>query len=79
MMKNGNPIWNTVIFSIFYWMIKRGQLIFRENIGESGLLQETKNSVKVEETHELQHEAKEREKIHFSISKVLSKKYVYGH
>ena len=44
-----------------------------------GLLQETKNSLKVKETPELQHTAKDREKIHFSISKVLSKKYVYGY
>ena len=44
-----------------------------------GLLQETKNSLKVKETHELQHTATDREKIHFSISKALSKKYVYGY
>ena len=79
MMKNGNPIWITVIFSIFYWMMKRDQLIIRKSIGESVYYKKLKIHVKLEETPELQHTAKDREKIHFSISKVLSKKYVYGY
>lgn len=44
-----------------------------------GLLQETKNSIKVKETHELQHTADDRQKVQFAISKSLSKKYVYGY
>jgi hypothetical protein len=66
---------------LFYFLLddKARPAYFQRKYRGVGLLQETKNSVKVEETHELQHEAKEREKIHFSISKVLTKKYVYGY
>lgn len=66
---------------LFYFLLDREAqpAYFTSRYDGVGLLEETKNSFKVEETHELQHTAKDREKVQFSISKTLSKKYVYGY
>lgn len=45
----------------------------------AGLLMANKTKISIVEAHTLEHEAKNREKIHFSIANVLSKKYVYGY
>ena len=44
-----------------------------------GLLEETKNTLKIKEPHIQALKANEREKIQFLISRVLTKKYVYGY
>jgi len=45
----------------------------------AGLLQETKNTVKIAQEHVLEHTVNNKEKIQFLVSKTLSKKFVYGY
>jgi hypothetical protein len=66
----------------FYFLLKSEVIPFyyrRKDYKSVGLLEETKNYVKIREEHLLEHNPKDREKVHFMISKVLSKKYVYGY
>lgn len=46
---------------------------------KAGLLEELKNTLRVKEDHTWQHTANDREKVQFLISKVLTKRYVYGY
>ncbi len=64
----------------FYSLLgKEARLVYDQIDKEVGLLQEMKNTLKVDKPHNHVHTANDREKIHFSISKSLSKKYVYGY
>lgn len=66
----------------FYFLLKSEVIPFYyrgKDYKGVGLLEETKNNVKIREEHSLEHNPKNREKVHFMIGKVLSKKYVYGY
>ncbi|MFK9094421.1 MmcB family DNA repair protein [Bacillus salipaludis] len=65
----------------FYFLptIQARPVYYQNEFLGTGLLGETKNNLKIIEKHTLEHTVNERQKLHFLISKVLSKKYVYGY
>jgi hypothetical protein len=66
----------------FYFLLKpeARKLFYRSQIYKGvGLLEKTKNNVRIQIEHTLKHKPKEREKIQFTIAKALSKKYIYGY
>ena len=77
-MKNGNPILITVMCFIPSNQEAR-PIYFQMGNKEIGLLQEMKNTLRIDKPHLHEHQAKEREKILFSINRMLSKRFVYGY
>jgi hypothetical protein len=65
----------------FYFLLNQEArpIYFQMGNKEIGLLQEMKNTLKIDKPHLHEHQAKEREKILFSINRMLSKKFVYGY
>ncbi|MEK4973675.1 MmcB family DNA repair protein [Niallia sp. FSL R7-0648] len=65
----------------FYFLLNKEALPIYNQFPnkEVGLLQDLKNTLKIEKPHLLIHQAIDREKVMFSINKVLSKKFVYGY
>ncbi|MGX1402368.1 putative nucleic acid-binding Zn-ribbon protein [Bradyrhizobium japonicum] len=66
----------------FYFLLKpeiRPLFYRKQDYTGVGLLEETKKNVKIRRDHLLKHQPKERNKLQFSISKALSKKYVFGY
>ncbi|MBZ5752747.1 hypothetical protein [Metabacillus rhizolycopersici] len=64
----------------FYFLLSEEARTVYYQIGKKvGLLQEMKNTLKVDKPHDLVHTTNDREKVCFTINKVLSKKFVYGY
>ena len=65
----------------FYFLLNQEArpVYFQMGNKEIGLLQEMKNTLRIDKPHLHEHQAKEREKILFSINRMLSKKFVYGY
>ena len=65
----------------FYFLLNQEArpVYFQMGNKEIGLLQELKNTLKIDILDILNHPAIERERIVFTINKMLSKKFVYGY
>ncbi|WP_374723671.1 MmcB family DNA repair protein [Calidifontibacillus erzurumensis] len=64
----------------YFFLSKEVQYAYYEkHFKNVGLLEESKNTLRIKEKHSLLHTAKEREEVKFSISRTVSKKFVYGY